>query len=145
MENINFDFLKPTIIFSVIGIFVPGFTAIGLIGTQMLLSSGGIECSISWKVIWTLTTIIGIALPITFIKYIRNITIEKLETLKTKLIIFNLVEYVCIQSSIGSLFSNSKILCYGSGGQNGIELVFTAWLALPILVVLSIIFNRIID
>jgi hypothetical protein len=56
--------------------------------------------------------IIGIVLPIIFIKYIRNITIEKLETLKTKLIIFNLVEYVCIQSSIGSLFSNSKTLCY---------------------------------
>jgi hypothetical protein len=58
LENINFDFLKPTIIFSVIGIFVPGFTAIGLIGTQILLSSGGIECSISWKIIWTLTKLL---------------------------------------------------------------------------------------
>ena len=144
MKNKNFDFLKPTIIFSVIGIFIPGFTAIGLIGMQALLSSGGIECSISWKIIWTLTTIFGIALPILFVKYIRKITVEKIATLKTKLNIFNFVEYICIQSSIGSLFSNSRTLCYESDGQNGLELVFTAWLALPILLILSFIFNRII-
>ena len=143
MENKKFDFLKPTIIFSLIGIFIPGFTVIVLIGTQKLLSSVGIECTISWKIIWSLTTIIGIGLPIIFTKYIRNITIEKLKTLKTKLIIFNLVEYICIQSSFGSLFSNSNTLCYESDGQNGLELVFTAWLALPILVILSILFNRI--
>ena len=145
MKNKNFDFLKPTIIFSLIGLFIPGFTAIALFGTQKLLSSGGIECSISWKIIWSITTIIGIGLPIIFIKYIRNITVEKLETLKTKLIIFNLVEYICIQSSTGSLFSNSNTLCYESDGQNGLELVFTAWLALPILVFLSIVFNRIFN
>ncbi len=145
MKNINFDFLKPTIIFSIIGIFIPGFTAMGLVGTQMLLSSVGIECTVAWKIIWTSTIILGIVSPIIFIKHIRNITDEKLKTLKTKLTIFNLVEYVCIQSSIGSLFSNSNTLCYGSGGQNGLELVFTAWLALPILVVMSIVFNRIIS
>ncbi len=145
MKNINFDFLKPTIIFSIIGIFVPGFTAMGLVGTQMLLSSFGIECTVVWKIIWTSTIILGIVSPAIFVKYIRNITDEKLKTLKTKLTIFNLVEYVCIQSSIGSLFSNSNTLCYGSGGQNGIELVFTAWLALPILIVISIVFNRIIS
>ena len=78
-----------------------------------------------------------------FIKYITNITVEKLETLKSKLILYNLVEYICIQSSIGSLFSNSNTLCYESDGQNGLELVFSAWLALPILIVLSIVFNRI--
>ncbi|RTZ02692.1 hypothetical protein EKL98_12560 [Flavobacterium bomense] len=145
MKNINFDFLKPTIIFSIIGIFIPGFTAMGLVGTQMLLSSVGIECTVAWKIIWTSTIILGIVSPVIFIKYIRNITDEKLKTLKTKLTIFNLVEYVCIQSSIGSLFSNSNTLCYGSGGQNGLELVFTAWLALPILIVMSIVFNRIIS
>jgi hypothetical protein len=145
LKNINFDFLKPTIIFSIIGIFIPGFTAMGLVGTQMLLSSVGIECTVAWKIIWTSTIILGIVSPIIFIKHIRNITDEKLKTLKTKLTIFNLVEYVCIQSSIGSLFSNSNTLCYGSGGQNGLELVFTAWLALPILVVMSIVFNRIIS
>ncbi len=145
MKNINFDFLKPTIIFSIIGIFIPGFTAIGLVGTQMSLSSVGIECTIAWKIIWTSTIILGIILPVIFTKYIRNITDEKLKTLKTKLTIFNLVEYVCIQSSIGSLFSNSNTLCYGSGGQNGLELVFTAWLALPILIAMSIVFNRIIS
>ena len=144
MNKIKFDFLNPTIIFSIIGIFIPGFTAIGLVGFQMLLSSFGIECTIAWKLIWTLTTIIGIVLPIIFIKHILNITFEKIENLKSKLIIFNLVEYICIQSSIGSLMSNSNTLCYVSDGQNGIEYVFTAWLALPILVVFSIVFNKII-
>ncbi|WP_269227793.1 hypothetical protein [Flavobacterium eburneipallidum] len=143
MENVKFDFLKPTIVFSIIGFFIPGFTVFGLIGTQYLLSLSGIECSISWKIIWSLTAIFAIFLPIIFANYIRNISKEKLKTLKTKLILFNLIEYVCIQSSFGSLFSNSNTLCYESDEQNGLELIFTAWLALPILVILSIMFNKI--
>jgi len=60
----------------------------------MLLSSGGIECSISWKIIWSLTTIIGIGLPIIFIKHIKNITAENIAKLKTKLNLVNLLELV---------------------------------------------------
>ena len=85
MKNINFDFLKPTIIFSVIGIFIPGFTAMGLVGTQMLLSSVGIECTVAWKLIWTSTIILGIVSPVIFIKYIRNITDEKIKDFENEI------------------------------------------------------------
>jgi len=34
-------------------------------------------------------------------------------------------------------------LCNGNGGQNGLELAFTAWLALPILILFSFVFKRI--
>lgn len=39
-------------------------------------------------------------------------------------------------------FTTGQTLCYVSDGQNGIVFVFTAWLSLPILVVLSIVFDR---
>lgn len=140
----TFNFIKPTLIFSIIGLFIPGFTAILLFGIQMSLYSFGIDCEICWKIIWSLTTITGIALPIYFIQHIKKITSKKIETLKTKLLLFNLIEYICIQSSLGSLFSNTRTLCYESDGQNGLELVFTAWFSLPILITLAFVFNRIL-
>ncbi|PKB15229.1 hypothetical protein [Flavobacterium sp. 5] len=143
MESINF--IKSTLKFSILGFFIPGFTAIFLLGIQMLLSACGIECTIAWKIIWTITTILGISLPFIFANYITNITDEKLKSLKSKFRIFNFVEYVCIQSSLGCYFSSSNTLCYVSDGQNGLELVFTAWLALPILVILSFVFKETIS
>jgi hypothetical protein len=53
--NIKFDFLKPTLIFAIVGFFIPGFTAIALLGFQMLLTFLGLECSASWIALWTLT------------------------------------------------------------------------------------------
>lgn len=138
----SFNIVKSTLIFSIIGLFIPGFTAIFLFGIQMLLCSFGIECGITWKIIWSLTTITGIILPVYFIRYIKKITSEKLRTLKTKLFLFNLIEYICLQASLGSLFSNAKTLCYESDGQNGLELVFTAWLSLPILIIIAFILKQ---
>ncbi|TRX39027.1 hypothetical protein [Flavobacterium restrictum] len=143
MENINF--IKSTLKFSILGLFIPGFTAVALLGIQMLLSAFGIECTVSWKIIWTITTILGISLPFIFANYITNITDEKLKKVKSKFTIFNLVEYVCIQSSLGCYFSSSNTLCYVSDGQNGLELVFTAWLAIPILILLSFVFKETIS
>jgi hypothetical protein len=143
LKKAQFDFLKPTIIFSIVGVFIPGFTAIGLLGLQMILSSGGLECTVAWKTIWTISTITGIALPIIFVKYIKRLSLDEIYNLKIKLMLFNIIEYVCIQSSIGALMSKSNTLCYVSDGQNGLELIFTAWLALPILLILSLFFNRV--
>lgn len=138
----KFNFIKPTLIFAIVGIFIPGFTAIGLLGLQMLLSKLGIECAIAWTIIWTTTSISGIILPFLFYRYINALTVEKLQSLKTRLIFFNLFEYIFIQSSFTLLFTSGKTLCDFTDGQNGLELVFTAWLALPILIIFSYLFNQ---
>lgn len=138
----KFDFIKPTLIFAIVGIFIPGFTAIGLLGLQILLGKIGVECSSAWTIIWTTTIIAGLILPLLFYRHINRLTIDRLRSLKIRLTFFNLLEYISIQSSLTPLFTNGQTLCYGSGGQNGLELVFTAWLALPILIIISFIFNR---
>ncbi|AWG22383.1 hypothetical protein FFWV33_13045 [Flavobacterium faecale] len=139
------NFIKSTLKFSILGFLIPGITAIFLLGIQMFLSALGIECTTSWKIIWTVTIISGISLPFIFGNYITNITDEKLKTLKLKYKIFCLIEYICIQASFGCYFSSSNTLCYVSDGQNGLELVFTAWLAIPILIILSFIFKETIS
>jgi hypothetical protein len=136
------NLIKPTLIFAIIGLFAPGFTAIGLLGLQMLLSNFGIECSAAWTIIWTTTIIAGLILPFLFYRHLVLLTSNKLHLLKTRLIFFNLFEYIFIQSSLTPLLTSGRTLCYISDGQNGLELVFTAWLALPILIILSFIFNR---
>lgn len=128
-------------IFCLIGFFIPGFTAILLLGIQMLLTEIGIECANSWKLIWTGTWIGMILLPILFFRYLDRKPTETYQKLKTNLILFNLFEYLFIQASLASLFTNGNTLCYGSGGQNGIEFAFTAWLALPILIIFSYFFE----
>lgn len=138
----KFNFTKPTLIFAIVGLFIPGFTAIGLLGLQMLLSKFGIECSTAWTTIWTTTIISGLILPYLFYRYITILTVDKLQSLKTRLTIFNLFEYIFIQSSLTPLFTSGGTLCYVSDGQDGLELVFTAWLALPILIAFSYIFNQ---
>lgn len=138
----SFDFIKPTIIFAIVGFFIPGFTAIGLLGIQMLLSYIGIECSFAWLLIWVITTVVGLILPFLFYRYIKLLKAGEGHLLKTILIVFNLLEYVCIQSSLTPLFTNGRTLCYGGGGENGLELCFTAWLSLPILIAFSFVFNR---
>ncbi len=138
----KFNFTKPTLIFAIVGLFIPGFTAIGLLGLQMLLSNFGIECSTAWTIIWTTTIIAGLILPCLFYRHITNLTVDKLQSLKTRLTFFNLFEYFFIQSSLTPLFTSGQTLCYVTDGQNGLELVFTAWLALPILVTFSFIFNQ---
>lgn len=72
-----FNFIKPTLIFSIIGLFIPGFTAILLFGIQMSLYSFAIDCEICWKIIWSLTTITVIALPMYFMQHIKKITSKK--------------------------------------------------------------------
>ena len=134
----KFNFIKPTLISCAIGIFIPGFTAVLFFLFQNLSDKIGINCENYWNFMWILTSIISVVLPFYFIK---NIEKTKNPTL-TKLTLFNFVEYICLQILLGRFFTNSNIICYGSGGENGMELIFTAWLSLPILVCLSFVFKN---
>jgi hypothetical protein len=140
--TMKFNFIKPTLIFSVVGLFVPGFTAIVLVGLQVLLSKIGIGCWNAWKIIWTTTTMAGLILPFLFYRNIKALNVDKSESLFARLIFVNLLEYIFIQSSLTPLFTSGHTLCYVTDGQNGIGLVFAAWLALPILLIFSFIFRQ---
>ena len=63
-------------------------------------------------------------------------------SLKTRLTFFNLFEYIFIQASLVPFFADAQTLCSVSDGQNGLEFVFTAWIALPFLIGLSYFFNQ---
>jgi hypothetical protein len=134
----KFNFVKPTLISCAIGFFIPGFTAILFFLFQLLTDKIGIDCSTSWKSIWILTSLISVALPFVFIENIKKTNNPTL----TKLTLFNFIEYISLQACLAQFFTDSKTICYGSGGENGIELVLTAWIALPILVCISFVFKH---
>lgn len=141
--KVDFNFVMPTFIFCIVGFFAPVFTAILLLGIQMLLTQLGIECSKAWLIIWVVTWIGMFISPLLFIRYLTDENHQQKSSLKVKLILFNVLEYVFIQASLGSLMSSGKMLCYGTDGQNGLELILTAWISLPILFILGLIFNYI--
>jgi hypothetical protein len=143
MTEIEFNFIKPTVIFAIIGLFIPGFTALILVGIKEHLTNSGIECSAAWSMIWTTSFIIGLIIPFLFYLHISLMTTLNVQSLKVKLTIFNILEYILIQSSLTPFLTTGHTLCYVIDGQNGIELAFTAWLGLPILILFSFIFNQI--
>ena len=142
LKHKKFNFLKPTLIFLIVGFLIPGFSAIGLFGFQMLLTSFGLECHDAWNVLWAITAFGALMLPILFFRHIQYLTENKIKNLKIRLTLFNLFEYIFIQASLASFFTTGQTLCYVTDGQNGIEFAFTAWLALPILVGFSLLFQQ---
>src|SRR5687768_3865510 len=110
---------------------------------QMAISFLGIECSNAWKVLWWLTSLGTILLPILYIRSF-TIKIKKGVNLTTiEITVFNIIEYTFIQCALAAYFSNANTLCYVTDGQNGLEFVFTAWMAIPLLIGLSLIFDLI--
>lgn len=107
----------------------------------MLLTACGIECSISWIIIWMMSSIGAITVPIFFVRKINRSQAADLGLRSNDLIFFNLVEYTFLQGSLSILFSNAHTLCYVSDGQNGLQFVFTGWIALPVLILLSFYFE----
>lgn len=140
--KINFNFLLPTIIFCIVGLFIPGITVLILIEIQSLLTHFGFECTKVWNLMWIISWIGMLASPILFIKYLKKSNLKR-TSLRINLMLFNFLEYVFIQVAFASLLSNEEMLCYGTDGQNGLEFVFTAWLSLPILFIFSLIYNYI--
>ena len=138
-----YNFLNSTIIFSIIGIFLGGFTIFISYGFQQLILNTGIECVKSMQITWVFMLISSLFLPVIFGFYIKKIKKEEVKNLTSKNVIFNFLELTFLQTALAIFFSKPEILCFGKGGQNGLELVFTAWLSIPILILFSLIFNRI--
>jgi hypothetical protein len=141
MKN-KVGFVKTTGWFSLAGLFIPGFTAIGIIGLQSLITLFGVECANSWSLLWSITIVGSIILPWVFLRFIQRTSLET-ETLRKWLIFFNIIEYTLLQASLASLFTNGQTLCYVSDGQNGLEFAFTGWFAIPIILLLSVLFQQV--
>jgi hypothetical protein len=139
------NYTSSTSKFCIAGIFIPGFTAIAILGLQMGIGLLGIECAKAWTILWTITTIGAVAAPILFVRLMNKKILEGYILTTDKLLIFNIIEYTFIQCTLASLFTNGKTLCYVSDGQNGIEFAFTGWMALPFLAALSFLFDKIRD
>ena len=138
----KYSFITPTLKFCIAGLFIPGFTAVAIVGLQMGIGLLGIECSKSWIVLWTLTTIGVVIAPVIFVRLMNKRLLEGYNLTTDKLTIFNIIEYAFIQCTLAMFFTRGQVLCYGNGGQNGIEFVFTGWMALPFLIVLSLVFDN---
>jgi len=139
--NGKFSYTNSTLKFSIAGFFIPGFTAIILLGFQMGLTLLGLECSVAWKVIWTITTIGAIGAPILFVRIMDRTMMAGFHLTSKETIFFNLIEYTFIQCTLAFPISTGQRLCHGRDGQNGLELVFTAWAAIPILILIALTFD----
>jgi hypothetical protein len=133
------DFERDNRNFLIVGILLPGFTSGFIVSIQQLIISYRINCEQGWSIVWIISWILSIILPVLFF-----ITIKKFNKShnRLKLLLFNLVEYMAIQFALGSLLSDNYTLCYGNGGQNGLELIFTGWIAIPILFIIHLLFKN---
>lgn len=143
MRSNRYKLTKQTLKFCIAGFFIPGLTVIVVFGIQVGLGLLSVECTASWAITWTITTVGMIVAPIYFVRKLKKTLNEGYEISINSLINFNLIEYVFIQSTLAALFSNPRTLCYLSDGQNGLEFVFTGWMAMPLLVMLSLVFDNV--
>lgn len=137
----KYNFIKPTLIFALIGFFIPGFTAVIIIGLQCLLTFLGLECSAAFDIIFIVSGILAIISPVIFFNQIKYLINYNSTSLNRRYILFIVLEYIFIQACFIPFFTNGENLCHGKGGQVGLELVFTAWIALPILIIISLVYN----
>jgi hypothetical protein len=137
----KYIFRNQTLKFCIAGLFMPGFTAIAILGLQMGIEFLGVECSYSWTILWTLTAIGMLITPLVFIRLMNKRLMKGYNLTADKLIIFNIIEYIFIQATLATFFTRGQTLCYVTDGQNGLEFAFTGWLALPFLIVLSLLFD----
>ncbi len=139
----NYNFVQSTLFFCIAGIFMPGFTAIGIFIIQLLLTTTGINCSVAWMVTWWIMAVGMVLLPLLFIRMLRRNPQQNQERLKTKHMFFNILEYTFLQAVLASFFTNSQTLCDRIDGQNGLVFALTGWMALPVLLALSSLFHTI--
>jgi hypothetical protein len=138
----NQSYVSSTLKFCIAGLFIPMVTVYAIVGLQMGIDYLGIECKTSWTILWTITTVGAITAPFVFVRLMNKKLSTGYNFSNDKLLNFNIIEFTFIQCSLATFFTNGQTFCYGNGGQNGIEFMFTGWLALPFLIVLSLTFDN---
>jgi hypothetical protein len=141
----KFHFTRTTLKFGIAGIFIPGFTAIAILVPVTIFRALGVECYVVWTSWSVLTTIGAIIAPVIFLKMILKRLAEGHRMTTASVIIFNLTEYTFLQCMLAVFFSSSETRCYGTDGQNGLEFAFTGWIAIPFLILMSLLFDHLVD
>jgi hypothetical protein len=141
----KFSFIRPTLKFAIAGIFIPGFTAILIFLPQMGMQYLGMECALNWKIIWVLSGIGTVVFPYWFIRQHNRRIAMGATTTAADINFFNVIEYTFIQCAFSSFVTTSHTLCYVTDGQNGLELVFTGWIAIPFVIAISYFFDYLRD
>ena len=91
-----FTFVSTTGYFLIAGFFIPGFTAIGLLSFQMLLTKFGVECSLAYKIVFAISAVAALTAPYLFTTYFAKVDFTKVD-LSKRLILFDVIEYIFIQ------------------------------------------------
>ena len=136
---------RTTLKFGIAGIFIPGFTAIAILVPVTFFRALGVECYVVWTSWWALTTIGAIIAPLIFLKVILKRLADGYSMTTKSVIIFNLIEYTFLQCTLSIFFSSAETRCYGTDGQNGLEFAFTGWIAIPFLILISLLFDNLVD
>lgn len=140
-KKVEFNFVKYTFLFCIFGFFCSGFTAIVLLAIQSAFDWFLQDCVQAMRLTWYCCLCCCILTPLLFGLYLRSKEVHSNQLLKKQLGIFNVLALTFIQGTLGVFYSDPEFLCYGTDGQNGLEFVFYAWCALPILVLISYYFK----
>lgn len=141
MFNKKSSYLYSTLKFCIAGIFIPAVTIYAIVVFQIGLEFLGIECKTAWTIIWTITSIGAIVTPAVFILLLSKTSPTNYKFKRDNIVKFNIIELLLIQTTLAIFFTTGQSLCYGNGGQNGLEFIFTGWMALPALLIFSLIFD----
>lgn len=140
-KRVKFNFVKYTALFCVLGIFLGAFTIhlLDLINSAF----GKIEkdCVDALRLTWYFCLFGCVSVPLVFGFHLKRRKIHSNQLLKTQLALFNVVTFTFIQGALGVFSSDPDFLCYGTDGQNGMELMFNGFFALPALLVISLFFQ----
>lgn len=136
------SYISSTLKFCIAGLFISGLTVYVIIGLQMGIEFLVRDCESSWTILWTITIVGAVVTPLVFVRLMYNKLSKGYNFTNDKITNFNVVEYTFIQGSLAIFFTNGHTLCYGHPGQNGLEFIFTGWLALPFLIIFSLVFDN---
>jgi hypothetical protein len=135
-----FNYKDLTLKFSIAGFVLAALPIFIALGIQTLLSKLNIECAKAWTLIWTISWIGALVAPVVFVRKIRKRGLTGYHLTENEAVIFNIIEYSFLQWSFASILISSKTLCYA---KSGFEFVFAGWMAIPILIALSIFFDSV--
>lgn len=137
----KFNFVRYTVLFCIFGFFLCGFTLYLLFAIHLAFDSFLHDCVQAMQITWYLCLLCSVLTLLLFSLYLKSKEVHSNQLLRKQLGVFNALALTFIQGTLGVCSSDPAFLCYGTDGQNGLELVFNGWCALPLLLLVSYYYN----
>lgn len=141
LKRAKFNFVWYTVLFCIFGFFLCGGTLYLLFAIHLAFDHFLNDCVQAMKLTWYLCLLCLILTILLFSVYLRRKAVHSNQHLKKQLAVFNALALIFIQGALGVFSSDPAFLCDGTDGQNGLELVFNGWCALPLLLLISYYYN----